>query len=182
MKNKGFTMVELLATITILGIISLLAIGGYMRYQYQAQEKAVEVLLSSAASAAEEFVMDNPGASVRTKIETKDGEEYFVLDQTDPPRISFETLLEERYLSSAVDPASRETTCKGYVTIGLVKGEVKGALDQYIYVVDLCCPSTHMRRTYTYKKELVPEDEAEEEGEFRYISKKIDDLNNYECD
>ena len=46
MKSKGFTMVELLATITILGIISLLAIGGYMRYQYQAQEKALEVLLS----------------------------------------------------------------------------------------------------------------------------------------
>ena len=69
MKSKGFTMVELLATITILGIISLLAIGGYMRYQYQAQEKALEVLLSSAASAAEEFVMDNPGASVRKKME-----------------------------------------------------------------------------------------------------------------
>ena len=71
MKNKyGFTMVELLATVTILGIISLMAIGGYLRYQYQAEERATEVLLNSAATAAEEFIMDNPGASVKTKIQT----------------------------------------------------------------------------------------------------------------
>ena len=176
-------MVELLATVTILGIISLMAIGGYLRYQYQAEERATEVLLNSAATAAEEFIMDNPGASVKTKIQTDaDGKEYFVLDQANPPRISFDTLIEDKYLSSASDPAIREASCKGFVTIGLVKGEVKGALDQYIYVIDLCCPSTKKRRTYTYQKVEVEAEEAGEEDTFKYISKKIDDLNGYVCE
>ena len=179
LNQKGYTLIEILAAITILGIITYLAVAGYTRYLDYARQKSYKVLFKSAATAAEEFIMDNPGASVATKEVTEaDGSITYAIESATAPGVSFQTLVEEGYLKEVMDPGDKNIKCKGKVTIGLVRGETKGALDQYIYVVDSCCPSRKTRYTYTITKVKVVKDGEET---FEYHTKEIDDRNGAVC-
>ena len=124
--------------------------------------------------------MDNPGASVATKgVTDADGNVTYEIESATAPGISFQTLVEEGYLKEVFDPGTKDVKCKGKVTIGLVKGETKGALDQYIYVVDACCPSQKTRYTYTFKKVKKVTEDGEET--FDYKSKTITNRNTVVC-
>lgn len=149
MNQKGFTLVEILAAVTILGILTTMAIAGYTRYIDYAKQKSYKVMAKSASTAAEDYIMDNPGAAVATKtVNTASGKKY-VIKNNNAPYITFDSLIEEGYLNGAQDPDSKGNDCKGKVTIGLVEGLTEGALDQYIYVVDECCMNNKVRYTYT---------------------------------
>ena len=175
MNNKGFTLVEIMAVVAILGVVALLAIGGYTRYAEFARNESYKNLAKSAATAAEEFVMDNPGAAVETKLDPATGDtQTYVIKDADAPSISFKTLIDEGYLTGAADPGSTGTQCNGQVTIGLIKGDTKGAIDQYMFVVDSCCIAHETRYTYTYQK-------VREGSEYKVISKNIVDRNNAVC-
>ena len=148
MNKKGFTMVELLAAITILGILTVMAFAGYSSYANYARDKAYVIMANSVVTAAEEYVMENPGASGSVnKTNVTEGKEIRpILSGTGyAPKIEIKDLLQEEYLSGAADPADKNRNCKGAVRIGLYEGKGKNALDQYVYYVDLCC-SVHKKR------------------------------------
>lgn len=65
-KNGGFTLVELIIVIAILAILSTGAIAGYSRYIQNANNTAVEAVLSDISTAA---VLANAQAGAVTKIE-----------------------------------------------------------------------------------------------------------------
>ncbi|MBP5678749.1 MAG: prepilin-type N-terminal cleavage/methylation domain-containing protein [Bacilli bacterium] len=179
MNQKGFTMVEILATITILSILMVMAIAGYTSYADYARNRAYKVLASSAATAAEEYVMDHPGAAVETKLKTESSTvQTYIIKETTAPGITFETLVNEGYLGNANDPSNKGSSCKGRVTIGLVKGEGKGALDQFIYVVDECCSGFKNRYSFTFQRI-----KKTEGGVTTYdtVSKTIESLNGVVC-
>ena len=54
MNRKGFTLVEILATITLLGILTVMGIVGYTRYVDYAKNKSYKFMAKSIATAAEE--------------------------------------------------------------------------------------------------------------------------------
>ena len=150
--KKGFTLVELLAVIAILGVLSTLAIAGYTKYIDYSKQKAYKVMAKSASIAAEEYLMDHPGAAFKTeKVSIGDAERYVFLDGT-VPILTFDSLKEDGYLASANDPANQGHDCKGYVTIGAIDTAGKGKLTQYIYSVDLCCSQYQTHYNYTYER------------------------------
>ena len=66
MNKKGFTLIEILAAVTILGILSVLAIGWYTNYLEYSKKNSYKTMAKSISTAAEEDVMDNPGAATKT--------------------------------------------------------------------------------------------------------------------
>lgn len=57
MKNKGFTLIEVLATIVIIGLLSSVAIIGVSRYKKQVDEKELTTLHSTIKSSFENYRM-----------------------------------------------------------------------------------------------------------------------------
>ena len=61
--NKGFSLVELLAAIALLGILMGIAITAYTRYIDYSSKKAIDIFNKSIISAAENYKMDHPDAN-----------------------------------------------------------------------------------------------------------------------
>ena len=122
--NKGFTMVELLAVILIISLLTGLSIAAYSRYKENAIKSDYEALARSSYNAMEEYMMSHP------------------YDDT----VSLETLEEENLLSNRKDPGSKED-CTGTVEVNKNSGS-NGTLDDGTYKVNLCCIS--IQKTYTY--------------------------------
>ena len=129
--NKGFSLVELLAVIAILGILSGLAITAVSKYQENAKRQAYDTLTESASLAAEQYVMSNPGAT----------------------EVDFETLVNEGYLENSIDPGTKKDNCTGKVVIKEDDDEDSGAaskLKENTYTVSVCCANYNY--TYEYPK------------------------------
>lgn len=149
MNKKGFTLIEILAAVTILGILSVLAVAWYTNYLDYSKQKSYDAMAKSVATAAEEYLMDNPTVAKETIAkDTPNGKKYILKNSTEEG-IDIKDLIKQGYLNSAIDPDNKGKECTGKVTIGLIKGETKGALDQYMYVVDECCTNHKARYTYT---------------------------------
>ena len=121
--NKGFTLVEILAAVTILGILAGISIAAYSKYVGQSKDKSRKILAESSANAAEEYFMDHP----------------------DKTSVYLDELVEEEYLESDRDPQDNSSKCKGKVTKTKTGGS-GGKLVDIKYTVVLCC----IRHNYTY--------------------------------
>ncbi len=124
MNNKGFTMIEILGTVTILGILSGLAIISYNSYVNLTKMRAYDTLAKSSINAAEEYIMDHPNET----------------------EVSIATLYDEVYLERPSDPGNKGGLCTGKVTINKVSGNAS-QLGTYSYTVTICC--TNYNATYT---------------------------------
>ncbi|MBR4693346.1 MAG: prepilin-type N-terminal cleavage/methylation domain-containing protein [Bacilli bacterium] len=152
MNKKGFTLIEILAAVTILGILSVLAIGWYTNYLEYSKKNSYKTMAKSISTAAEEYVMDNPGAATKTFGEEKeDGSIEYYIDPAYANPIYITDLIEKGYLNGAQDPDNKGTNCKGSVRIGLIDFDDKNALDEYIYEVDISCANRNGRYLYTFK-------------------------------
>ena len=125
LNNKGFTFVEILAVIAIIGILSGIAIVGVSKYRESAKNKDYEALAKSSYNAMEEYMMAHPYKKVA----------------------SLETLDDGNFLSNRIDPATKNTNCEGSVEVNTVNG-TDGAMDDSSYTVYLCC--TNYKKQYTY--------------------------------
>ena len=123
--KKGFTFVEILAAIVIVGILMSISIVGVSKYKENAKNKDYEALAKSSYSAMEEYVMAHPYES----------------------KASLETLTEDNLLSNRQDPGSPDKECSGSVEIEESSGG-NGTLDSGKYTVYLCCAT--YKKKYTY--------------------------------
>ena len=133
--NKGFSMIELLLTITILGILMGVGMEAFSRYQKKARVQAVDTMAKSATQAAEEYLMDHPNAK----------------------KVTFEQLYDGNYINNITDPYGNGN-CAGRIKITKEKQESSKKLSSNKYQVSLCCSNDYY--TYTYppgSKELDPE-------------------------
>ena len=133
MNNKGFTFVEILAVIVLIGILSSIAIIGVSRYRENAKNKDYEALAKSSYSAMEEYMMKHPYKK----------------------EVSLETLENGSFLSNRKDPGTKTTDCSGSVEVKMVTEGKNGSMDENNYIVYLCC--TNYKKKYTYPEGKVEE-------------------------
>ncbi|MBR2827634.1 MAG: prepilin-type N-terminal cleavage/methylation domain-containing protein, partial [Bacilli bacterium] len=93
MKQKGFSLIELLAVIVILGVLSGIAINAYSKYKSSAIKKGINTLLKSSYSAAENYFFDNGGVN----------------------SVTVEYLVSHGYLENRTDPYQTSKQCSGTV-------------------------------------------------------------------
>ncbi len=125
MNKKGFSLIEMLAVVAILGILSTVAVGAVSRFQHNARQQAYDTLTESASLAAESYYLTHPNAT----------------------EVSFETLIEEGYLENATDPGHSDANCDGKVVITTNGSGVASELKDNNYSVSVCCENYN----YTYE-------------------------------
>lgn len=104
MKNRGFTLVELLATITILGILSSLAYVGVSHYLLDTKKKTYEVFEKDIEIGAENYLIEH--SSKLPKV-------------NETVIINVSKLTNELYVENLKDPINKSKNCNdnSYVII-----------------------------------------------------------------
>ena len=87
--KKGFTLIEILATVTIIGIVSAVAIGAYSKYQKKAKDNYYVKQEDLLTQAGRDYYNDNRG-----KLPQTTGQETCVL---------LDTLILNKYIPPIVD-------------------------------------------------------------------------------
>ena len=119
MNRKGFTMVELLGTVVILGILMTFGMITFFGQRDRSAKKAYNLIHEGAAQGAENYFMDVPGDSTVT------------IDQ----------LVDLEYMEPAIDPWDKEGKCIGEVEKILEDENKKhdDAIDLYYFKVQVKC-------------------------------------------
>lgn len=123
-KNKnGFTLIEILAVMVILGILTGIAITGTTRYLENAKNKAYKALEKTLHSAAENYIIDRG-----------------VLVPITGLNITSSQLIETGFIKSLDDPAGGKSRkqCTGDIKVSR-KNNSGTKLDEYVYEVKLRC-------------------------------------------
>ena len=116
LNKNGFSFVEILAVIVLMGILSGIGITAYTRYRSKSLEKTYNMFSENVASAAEEYFMSNSKETT----------------------VSLTTLVSEGYLESDVDPNSQDDLCTGTVT-AISSGSSDAAIPLFTFKVNMNC-------------------------------------------
>lgn len=121
--NRGFTMVELLAAIVIVGVLAAIAVGAVSLLLNTAEKRYYESLEKTLTLGAESYYADH-----RSLLPKAIG---------DSRKVSLKTLVKEKYLENVVDYSKKDCTNSNlsYVKV------YKYAKNKYSYTVYLNCPS-----------------------------------------
>ena len=132
--SKGFTMIELLAVVVIMGLLTTIAVPAVYKYVTRARGTSTDTMMKSTFEAAENYMMDH------NMIIKKDKDTF---EEAEP--ISIATLVEEQYLEPLIDPISNSNRCdtdtnsKVYVTRDTTKNY---DIPVYKYRVVIKCPES----------------------------------------
>ena len=121
--QNGFTMVELLASIVIMGLLAAVAIGAISFLLDTAKKRYYESLEKTVILAGQSYYADN-----KSQLPKAIG---------DSRKISLKTLVDKKYLDKVVDYGKKDCTASdaSYIKV------FKYAKDKYTYTVYLNCPS-----------------------------------------
>lgn len=124
MNKKGFSLVELLGVLVILGILSATIILAYSKYKNKAINQSYETMLKDAASAAENYFLDN----------------------VNNDKVDIETLVNFNYLSKTIDPKNKNSNCTGKVSKTIKENNNK--LDKIIFKVEIQCTNKKLCKIF----------------------------------
>ena len=134
--NKGYSIVELLGVMVILGILLSMGMMAYTKYKKSSANKSYELMSKNAASAAEEYFMDHLGIK----------------------EVTIDTLVEKRYLEPTIDPMFKNKTCDGKVVIFDTKKDTTDDLEINSYKVEISCKKYKSCEIYSSDLECDSED------------------------
>lgn len=103
MKEKGFTLVELLAVLVIMGLLSLLIVPQVSKYIKNTTNTTYESYAKALSDAAKNYLIDNPSEMPE--------EAYNYVTNTGAITITAKTLISEGYMDSMKDPENSKLTC-----------------------------------------------------------------------
>ena len=136
MNNKGFTLVELLAAVVIMGILSTIAVVEVRQYLKKSKDISVDHEFQSAYLAADACVMESGMNTGTLDEQTSDSQDDPCTDRCESNcTLSLSKLIEKGYLEKTNCDADRSTvriTDSGSSAYGL---------RQYEYSVHLECNS-----------------------------------------
>jgi len=120
LNKKGFSLVELLGAIVIMGVLTTVTIVGYSRYIDKSKKNSYQTMIQSARHAMDEYRMDHVGAQEAT----------------------FNELFTQEYLEKPTDPSDKKQLCRGKVIVEENDDdddEIDGAIEEVEYTVIICC-------------------------------------------
>ena len=141
--NKGFSLIELLGVVVILGILLSMGIAAYSRYRRQAAEDSYNIMSENAASAAEDYFMDN----------------------INEEGVTIEKLVQEEYLEKTVDPMFKDEVCTGTVNKFNIQNTNGNAIESNTYKVVINCKKHSSCNIYPKSLECDPKDGIKTDGE-----------------
>ncbi len=155
MNNKGFTLVELLATLTILGIIMGIAIPAVYSHVTKSKQQDIDTLVKTTYEAAQtKFSKEAKESNNKT--------EYTVAK-----------LYEEGFMDKPTDPSDQKSMCTGEVEIKSTASTDSKSLDDYEYTVYLKCNAPYDNIKVLYRSDgtyvvqqgkVTPQDEQDPSG------------------
>lgn len=121
--NKGFTLIEMLGAVVLLGILSTVAVVSVSRYLTKSRKNAFQIMEQSIYEAAKSCQIQNNCVA---------GNKY---DTT--------FLINSGYLNSLKNPISSQKDCSGYVKIEKANATSDSEYQKYKYIVSLTCPGLY---------------------------------------
>lgn len=125
MNNKGFSLIEMLATVVILGVLGTIAVVGTTKYINKSRKKAYIVMSQSIYEAA---------MNCQTKGDCTTGS-YGANNNNN----NFTDLVDLGYLDELKNPISGKKHCEGIVHIRSTPNSTS-EYKKYSYEVELKCP------------------------------------------
>lgn len=135
LNNRGFTLVELLAVITILGILLAVTVAAVFRHLTNTRQQAMETIASSSYDGAVMYMMDN-------NIMLNKGETF---------KIGIIELYEDGRIDRPGDPYNTKAECGGKVVVQNKTTSSTIGLEDYKYTITVNCSGGHSL-TQTYPK------------------------------
>lgn len=128
--NKGFTLIEILAAVVILGIISTVAVPAVYKYVTKTRNFSYDNMYKTVFDAVKNYRIDNSDDSATY---TKDDINNFV---------------ELNYLDPLIDPVDKSKTCSAEVYVTECRNSTDSTvLKDHEYTVKLSC-SAHSGTKY----------------------------------
>ena len=123
MNEKGFTMIELLATITILGILMAVAIGAISWILDLNEKRYYSTLEKNVVLAAKSYYADNRASLPQAIGQSK--------------KVTLKTLVEKKYLAEVLDYGKGDCTKSSNSYVKVTKYSSK----DYLYAAYFECPA-----------------------------------------
>lgn len=134
--NKGFTLIEILAAVVILGIISTLAVPAVYKYVTKSRDFSYENMYKTVYDVVKNYRLDTNDDSVKgfsAPTYTKDDINNFV---------------EFDYLDPLIDPVDKSRQCSTEVYVFDCADTDKTVLKDHSYSVQLTCLAHHGTKTF----------------------------------
>lgn len=130
MKNKGFTLVELLAVLVLISLVLVIAIPGIFKMRDKMNEKALDAKVKTIESAAIMHVQNNSNkykSYFRYPCETKG--QYCECDENNKCKYTFVINIKDLIDSGDLKPDSQDPNATCSITNPLDKKECMDCLD-----------------------------------------------------
>lgn len=134
--NKGFTLIEILAAIVILGIISAIAVPAVYKYVTKTKDFSYENMYKTVYDAVKNYRIDTNDDSVK-------GDKVPTYTKND-----INEFVELNYLDSLIDPADRSKKCSAEVYVFDCLDDDKTVLRDHVYSVQLTCSAHSSTRIF----------------------------------
>ena len=134
--NKGFTLIEILAAVVILGIISTIAVPAVYKYVTKTKDFSYENMYKTVYDAVKNY-----------RIDTNDVSANGITAPT-YTKADINNFVELNYLDPLIDPADRSKKCSAEVYVFDCNNEDKTVLRDHVYSVQLTCSAHSSARIF----------------------------------